>query len=146
MSGILRVLDEYQIQQTISRYTEAASRAAWDEVIATFVPDAIWEIVAIGQKIQGREQIRAAMMEFTKTWDYGMQINAPAVITVDGDTATARSLVREVGRASGKDEVFEMFGVYVDRLVRTADGWKFAHRIMERRGKHHYRVSDDAAT
>jgi uncharacterized protein (TIGR02246 family) len=135
--------DEFAIQQNITRYTEAASRAAWDEVVATFAPDGIWEIIALGKKFEGRDAIKAAMMAFTSTWEYGVQINAPAVIEVTGDTATARSVVREVGKSRGEDEVFEMLGIYIDKLVRTAEGWKFAHRVMQRRGKHYYKVTEN---
>src|SRR6516164_8870760 len=99
--------DVASIQQTLNQYSEAASRTAWDEVLATFVPDGIWEIPALGKKFQGHAAIRAAMVEFTSGWDYGLQINAPAVITLDGDRATARSAIREVGKFSGRDELFE---------------------------------------
>ena len=43
------MMDYILIQQTISTYSEAASRADWDEVLATFTPDGVWELPALGQ-------------------------------------------------------------------------------------------------
>jgi hypothetical protein len=60
---------------------------------------------------------------------------------VEGDTATARSVIRECGKFSGRDEALEVLGLYADVLVRTADGWKFAERVFEIRGMHSFPLS-----
>ena len=92
--------DVTAIQQLLNAYTEAASRAAWAEVKACFTEDAIWE-TPVG-KIAGREAALAKMAELVTGFDYLVQLNAPGVITVTGDTATARSVVRECGKLKGQ--------------------------------------------
>jgi ketosteroid isomerase-like protein len=128
--------DEVAIQQVISRYNEAASCAQWDEAVATYLPDGVWEFAKSGRRFQGRDAIREALIGFTSALEYVVQINAPAVIAVDGDQATARSAIRESGKFAGRDEGIEGFGIYGDRLVRTVDGWLFANRTFDLRWMH----------
>ena len=124
------------IQQTLNRYTEAASRRDWDVVKSCFTEDGIWETPA--GKIAGNQAAVDKMAELVAVFDYIVQINAPGVISVTGDTATARSVVRECGKFVGKDVALEFLAHYNDQLVRTADGWKFAHRVWVTRGMHSF--------
>jgi ketosteroid isomerase-like protein len=130
--------DEAAIQRVISTYSQHASLAEWDAVLALFLPDAVWEIPHLGMTLDGAAAIRGALTGFFAEMDYVLQLNAPAVIDVDGDRAAARSGIREAGKSRGKDEGFEFFGLYDDRLVRTADGWKFAHRTFRGVGTHYF--------
>lgn len=130
--------DQVAIQQILNTYTEAASRGDFDTVVSTFTADGIWEILTFGAKFQGPQAIKEAQMGFAAPMDYLVQINAPGVITVDGDSATARSAIREGGKFKDKDEALEVLGHYADTLVRTADGWKFAHRVFELQGMHRF--------
>ncbi len=124
------------IQQLLNRYSEAASRSDWAVVKACFTEDATWQ-TPIGT-YQGRDAALAAMSEVVGTFDYIVQINAPGVITVTGDTATTRSAIREGGKFKGKDEALEVLGHYNDKLVKTKDGWRFAHRDFVAQGMHRF--------
>lgn len=125
--------DHIAIQQTINLYTEGASRADWDQVIATFLPGGIWEIAGGGVQ-SGHDAIRAAMAAFVSQMAYYVQLNAPAVIHVEGDRATARSVIRECGKYADRDSVLDVVGFYNDELVRTPDGWRFARRTFRAAG------------
>lgn len=133
--------DEASIQQTLNRYSTAASRADWDKVLATFTPDAVWDVPDLGARFEGLEAIRSGLLRFSGPMDYIVQLNTPAVIEVDGDTATAQSVIRECGKWSGRDEALEVLGLYADKLVRTAGGWKFVERVFEIRGMHSFPLS-----
>ena len=130
--------DEYWIQRTISRYSQRASVGDWDGVLATYMPDGVWDIPHLNMRFEGHEAIREALTGFFGVMDYVVQLNAPAVIDVDGDTALAWSGIRECGKSKDRDEGFEFFGTYADSLVRTADGWKFARRVFEGVGTHYF--------
>lgn len=134
--------NELLIQQTLNRYSEAASRGAWDEVLETYIPEGVWEISALNLVFKGHAAIHEAIREFTSTWEYGVQINGGAVIAVEGETAHASSVIREIGKFSGRDAVFETLATYNDELVLTDEGWKFSRRIFQRRGKYYYKVLD----
>ncbi len=123
--------DRLDIQQIISLYSEGCSERDWDQVMGTFLTNGIWEVPKRGITITGHAALRAAMSSMVATLDYFVQINAPAIITLDGDHATARSLIRECGKHSGRPEALEVMGRYSDELVRTPEGWKFAKRTFD---------------
>lgn len=120
--------DKAEIQDILNLYSDGASRRDFDQVIATFVEDSIWEVADTPHRFVGATAIKGAFRAFTATTSYLVQMNAPGVITVDGDTATARSTIREVGRYSDRDELFDCVGTYYDSFVRTTEGWRFTHR------------------
>lgn len=124
------MIDEAHIQMTLNRFTESSSRRDWAAMLATFLPDGIWEVPALNVNCQGHDQIREMMEAFGAPMDYIVQINAPAVIDVSGDKATARSVIRESGKYTDRDEVLEVHGFYNDELVRTSAGWKFSRRTF----------------
>jgi ketosteroid isomerase-like protein len=128
--------DAASIQNLINAYHEAGSLGDYERMIATFAADAVWEFTRSGRQFVGLAAIRDAVAAFTGPLEYVAQINAPAVIAVAGDTATARSSIRESGKFAGRDEGVEAFGVYHDELVRTADGWRFARRAFDLRWQH----------
>ena len=41
------MIDKLEIQETISLYHEGGSKADFDQVMATFLPDGIWEVPAL---------------------------------------------------------------------------------------------------
>mgnify|MGYP003404280432 FL=1 len=129
--------DEIAIQQVLNRYTEGSSRADWDQVVGTFTADGVWHVPGVGT-FTGRAEIEPVMAGFIAQMDYFVQLNTPAIIKVDGDTATARSVIRECGKFKGKDEALEVLGFYSDELVRTGQGWKFAKRTWQAAGLHRF--------
>jgi SnoaL-like domain len=130
------MLDEVEIQQTISIYHEGASTADYDQLIATFLPDGVWEVPGMEISIQGRDNIHSAMTALMAPIEYLVQINAPAVIVVDGDIASARSLIREAAKFRDRPGLMDVVGHYDDDLERTSDGWKFARRTFTILGTH----------
>ncbi|WP_158241549.1 nuclear transport factor 2 family protein [Novosphingobium sp. TH158] len=130
--------DAYEIQQLINRYTLGVSQPDWDLAIATFADDGEWHVAASGLTLTGREAILKGMQGFHRLFDWFVQVNAPAVIELDGDKARARSVIRENGKFAGRDEVVMVGGVYVDDLVRTGEGWRFARRAFHGAGSFHH--------
>jgi ketosteroid isomerase-like protein len=130
--------DEFLIQETLNTYSQAASRGDWDRVMTTFTPTAVWEIPHLKARFEGHEALRGALTHLASVMEYVLQLNTPALIKVDGDTATASSGIRECGKFTGRDVAFEFLGIYVDDLVRTADGWKFTRRVFDHIGTNNY--------
>lgn len=123
--------DEYDIQRLINTYSHYGSIGDWDRTLATYTEDGAWAIPHFGLRFEGHAAIRQALKDFFAGMDYVVQLNAPALIAITGDTATALSNISECGKVAGKDEGFQYLGYYDDRLVRTATGWKFAERVFE---------------
>ena len=122
------------IQQIHNRYSFGSSTANWDMVLATLTPDCVWLVPDLDVRLSGHDAIRAGFISLTGAIEYVVQENAPAVIEIDGDTATSRCVIRECGKYVGRDAAMEVLGYYTDKLVRTADGWKFTERRFTVRG------------
>jgi hypothetical protein len=62
--------------------------------------------------------------------DFLVQNTHPGAIRLDGDTATGRAYMQELGRArDGRSEL--NYAIYHDRYQRTGEGWKFTERVYE---------------
>ncbi len=122
------------IQHVINTCSEAASRADWATAGTTFADDGVWD-TPVGC-YEGREGALRGMSSTAALFDYIVQSSAPAVIKLDGDTALARSAIKESGKLKGKDELLEVLGHFADTMARTSDGWKFKRRVFELQGMH----------
>jgi hypothetical protein len=134
------MIDELSIQQTINRYSVGASQANWDAVLSTFVADGVWKVPALGVTFRGHKEIREGLIHFSSPNSYIVQLNTPALIEVDGDRASAQSVIRECGKYKDRDEAIEVLGLYLDKLVRTPQGWRFSERVFELKGLHNFPV------
>ena len=130
------MLDKVEIQETISLYHEGGSTTDWDQVLGTFLPDGIWEVPSLRIRSEGQAAIRETMTALMEPIEYLVQINAPAIINVDGDSASARSLIRECAKFRDQAGVIDVVGQFQDELRRTAEGWRFAHRTFTVFGTH----------
>lgn len=135
------MIDEIAIQQVLNRYTEGCTRRDWDQVAGTFADDGVWDVPAQGILLQGWAAMQPAMAGFVEQMDYFVQLNSPAVIEISGDSAKARSVIRECGKFTGRDEALEVMGSYWDQLVRTEQGWKFARRTFRGLGVHRFALA-----
>ena len=129
-AALQNVIDQTAIQQLIALYIEAASSGNFDAVASTFADDGTWSVPAFPMSVTGPKAIKAKIIELLEPMDYLVQLGSPASIVVSGDTATARSSMREGFKFKGKNVSAEVLGVYADELVRTADGWKFKSRTF----------------
>lgn len=132
-------LDRLAIQDLIFRYSDAVTRADWDQCEAVFAPDALWE-TPLGLRFESR----AAFLDFLRpTSDYDVLIQTPhsSVITFTGpDRATATTTIHELTRGvgigdtalgkSGEEINVEQFGIYYDDLERIDGEWKFTRRVF----------------
>ncbi len=115
--------DRDAIRDLLARYTYEGDRGRVNELAACFAPDGILEYP--GARPAGPDAIAAALGSGTRDPRLTFvrhHITNP-LIRVDGENATARSYFT-VHSDVGPDHS----GTYDDRLVRTADGWRFAHR------------------
>lgn len=130
--------DEIAVQQTLNTYSVNASLGKLEEMVATFLPHGVWEVPDIGARFEGQDSILAGAKLINESLEYIVQLNSPAIIKVNGDTATAQSVIRECGKYAGTQRSLEVLGLYSDKLVRTPDGWRFAVRTFTVRGMHDF--------
>lgn len=126
---VAEMLAREGIRKTIAQYTAAGDAGRYEELIACYAEDGVFEI-AIG-KWQGRGEIEAALRRLRAQRDSG---GAGALlqrhhlgtcwIEVDGpDTARAITYYAVISQC-GLDHA----GRYIDTLVKRHGRWQFAHR------------------
>lgn len=119
--------DKQDIAEVVVRYSTGIDRRDWDlfrtcftdDVIAAYDGIATWDSV---------DAITDFMEASHADMGHTMHRLTNIVISVDGDAATARTYVDAVLMASDGQSGLNPRGIYEDRLVRTADGWRIRHR------------------
>jgi hypothetical protein len=128
------ISDRIQIQDLLTRYTNAIDGKNWALLDTCFTPDAHVDYTATGG-IKGaypevRKWLETALSVFPVTVHYVTN----SAVKLSGDTATARTYVFNPMGFKNPDASMHWFTVgayYVDKLVRTADGWRIAERVEE---------------
>jgi uncharacterized protein (TIGR02246 family) len=132
--------DQEQIRNLIGTFTDAINRVDAEAFMSVWTPEATWIIDPPTSLTSSdtREVIAAGMGQaLPALWSSFIQSINGAAIAVDGDRATARVYLAEIGihRERGPQR---NLGVYDDALERTADGWRFRLR------HYHYLYVDDS--
>ena len=130
MRDLQAVADRVEIEALRGEFTDAAMMRDYDRVASLFTPDGVLRMPNIPVELAGREQIRAWGERVPDLVDYLVQTTHPGTIQLDGDTASGRAYIQELGRArDGRSEL--NYAIYHDHYRRTPDGWKFTERVYE---------------
>jgi len=124
--------DRAEITELLARYAIALDRRELDAVGELFTEDG--QATYSGTRLDpGRAAIVAYLQPLVDVPMTQHMIGLPS-ITIDGDTATATSyaIVTFVRDADDGGHTAVHRGLsYDDRLVRTADGWRFQERFHQ---------------
>lgn len=112
-------------------YTWALDTKQFDDLHKVFHPDATADLR--GKRCEGADAIVARIGGSVGRFDATQHLIGNHQVTVDGDTATCRCQLQsqhvKYGMRGG--ECYIVGGMYIDRLVRTPDGWRIIHRTMQ---------------
>ena len=130
MSDVQALADRVEIEALRGEYTDAVMMRDYDRVASLFTPEGALRMPNVPAELVGREEIRAFGERVPDLVDYLVQTTHPGIIQLDGDTASGRAYLQELGRLrDGRSEL--NYAIYHDRYQRTADGWKFTERVYE---------------
>ncbi len=123
--------DRQQIIDLAIAYTWALDTKQLDELDQVFAEDAVGDLR--GVVCTGRDEIKARIGGAVLRLDATQHLVANHQVAVDGDRATHRCHLQSQQVLAGCDggENYIVGGYYQDQLVRTADGWRIAHRLMQ---------------
>jgi hypothetical protein len=123
--------DRADIIDLAVRYTWALDTKHIDGLDEVFTPDAT--ALLRGVECSGRDQIKARIGGAIMRLDRTQHLVGNHLVTVDGDAGTHRCHLQSqhVLEGSAGGENYIVGGFYEDRVVRTADGWRIAHRLMQ---------------
>lgn len=119
-------VDRDAIRHLLALYTFNGDRGRISALAACFAPDGVLQFP--GMTATGEAEIVAALSRAESSESrrsFVRHHTTNALIDVKGDAATSRSYFT-VWSNNGPDHA----GTYSDRLVRTSQGWRFAHRLV----------------
>jgi ketosteroid isomerase-like protein len=130
MRDLQAIADRVEIEALRGEFTDAVMMRDYDRVASLFTPDGAVRIPHINAEAVSREEIRAGSERAQGLWEYFVQTAHPGTIRLDGDTASGRAYMQELGRfRDGHSEL--NYAIYHDRYRRTGYGWKFTERVYE---------------
>ncbi len=123
MTGALTqgMADELAIQRHLAEYCLRLEVNAFDEWLDLFTDDAVYEVHR--RTLTGRAEIAAMLSQAP----HGVHLPGATRITLVGDTA---EVVQSYLFIANSNDSWNS-GWYHHRLVRTADGWKFARTLVK---------------
>ena len=132
MSDLQVIADRVEIEALPGEFTDALMMHDFDRLASLFTHDAVLRIPDANVELAGREEIRAGIERLQGGWEYFVQATHPGAIQVDGDTASGRAYIQELGRLRDGRSVLDHL-IYHDRYRRSPDGWEFTERVAELR-------------
>ncbi|RFU85352.1 nuclear transport factor 2 family protein [Streptomyces triticagri] len=130
MNDFQAVADRVEIEALRAEFSDAVMMRDRPRLASLFTPDGALRMPVIPAEHIGREAIIAGGEQLQSLWDFFIQTTHPGAIELDGDTATGRAYIHELGRALDGRQA-QNYAVYHDRYRRTEEGWKFAERVYE---------------
>lgn len=126
-----RLIDERAIVGVALTYCRALDTRDWELLRTIFVPDATARLGTSSQQ-EGVDAIIDRCRAALGALDLSHHLVGNHEVSVDGDVATHRCYLQaqHVRTAADGGSNFVVAGRYEDRLVRTDEGWKIAHRDL----------------
>lgn len=59
-----------------------------------------------------------------------MQMNAPAAIVLEGNRATASSIMHELAHLPERNQHVDVYAIYEDVVVKSSGRWQFKSRVF----------------
>ncbi|MGA9275479.1 nuclear transport factor 2 family protein [Ilumatobacter sp.] len=131
-SSLLRLLlDERDIVAVATRYCRVLDTKQWDGLAEVFLPDATAQL-GNPTELAGLDAITDRIRAALENLDDSQHLVGNHEVTVDGDAGTHRCYLQaqHIRRVPDGSPNYIVAGRYEDRLVRTSDGWRIAHRTL----------------
>jgi hypothetical protein len=125
--------DEAAIRDLAARFADAATRGDHVTIRSLFMPDGIFTIGEPFAVIsRGVDEIGALIHKLRDGKDFFVQFVHSGLVQLDGNTASARWLVREIGLGPAKSgpgkSYYNNFGFFIDELEKVDGKWLFKTR------------------
>ncbi len=130
MTELQAIADRIEIEALRAESTDASMMRDNERVASLFTEDAVYRIPDARIEHTGRAEILAGTVKLAAEWAYFVQNTHPGPIRLDGDTATGRAYVFELGRLNDGRSIVN-YALFHDRYRRTPDGWRFSERSYE---------------
>ena len=126
--------DRIEIGDLLTRYTRAIDTRDYTLLDTCFLPDAAVDYTSSGGISGKYPEVRAWLEKALAPFSQMVHFIGNSTVELNGDEARSRTYVvnpMTLPLDGGKAHTFTVWAHYVDRLVRTADGWRIAERVEE---------------
>ena len=132
--ALQEISDRLEIQELMIRYARAIDTQDYALLDTCFLPDAHVDYTASGGTKGVYPEVRAWLEKALAPFATMMHMIGNTTLELDGDKANSRTyVINPMGfpKPDGSVHMFTVGAHYVDKLVRTGDGWRIAERIEE---------------
>ncbi len=119
--------DRQDISELLVRYATGIDRRDWPLFRTVFTDDCELDYGVIGTW-KGVDAVAEFMEQVHAVAGHTMHRLSNLAISVDGDTARARTYIDGLIMAGDNNSGVNAIGFYDDEIVRAADGWRIARR------------------
>ena len=133
--SLQEISDRIEIQDLVVAYSHAIDTRDWDALDDVFTPDALIDYSAMGGSKGGVQETKQFLREAMPQFAGFQHMVATSKVSLDGDSARGRTICHNpmvLTRPDGQTHVFTCGLWYVDRLVRTPEGWRIRERVEEK--------------
>jgi hypothetical protein len=128
-----RLEDEASIRDLAARFADTATRADHETLKTLLKLDAVFTIgEPANVTLNGVDAIDAHIQKLRDGKDFFVQFVHSGLIQINGDTASARWLMHEVGLGPAKNgtgkSYYNNFGLFIDELEKIDGKWLFKSR------------------
>ncbi len=126
--------DRIEIGDLLTRYTRAIDTRDYALLDTCFLPDATVDYTSSGGISGKYPEVRAWLEKALAPFDKMVHFIGNSSVELRGDEARSRTYVvnpMSFPGDEGTKHSFTVWAHYVDRHVRTGDGWRIAERVEE---------------
>ena len=136
MDGTLlqQLADRLEIGELMARYADIVDRRTWPKMTRVFALEATIDFRPSGGPSGPYREMLAWLDRALDSWPMHLHMITNLIIDLDGDRATSSCYFHAaIGRESheGGQYTVTPSGRYLDRLIRTANGWRIVERVCE---------------
>jgi SnoaL-like domain len=135
------LVDRDAIRDLIFRYSDAVTRADYEQMITVFAPDAVWESPLLQLHFDSARAFVDFQIEGSPSLDVLIQTpHSPVIDLLSLDLAKATTTIHEmflgtlVGASAygeaGTEVNIDQYGIYFDDVAKVEGQWKFTHRYF----------------
>jgi ketosteroid isomerase-like protein len=132
--------DRLEIQDLLADYSHAIDSRDWDALDDVFTPDATVDYRAFGGSCGDLATTKQFLAAALSGFSHFQHMVSTSKVTVDGDRAVGRTICHNpmVLQEDDRGATRMMFcGLwYLDRFVRSPEGWRIAERVEEKAYMH----------
>lgn len=135
MLSLQEISDRLEIQQLLVDYASAIDQKKFDALDAVFTVDAHIDYSAMGGMVGPFPEVKEWLKVALGMFPHYQHMLGNMSLNIDGDRATGRTMCfnpMQMKMPDGNLQVMFLGLWYLDKFVRTPQGWRISERVEEK--------------